>query len=221
MRYVGATSSSFKGQSRASDGSVKQRVFARCSAFVPLIAILVWSALAGPSIATAQLASAREYRIKAEFLYNFAKFIDWPADTFSDPKQPICICVYGRDPFGHALEEALLGKSIGERPVILGHAMQFDDLAGCQIIFVTGSDHVPISDLAGRLRGRAVLLVGETDGFAAAGGAIQFVIEDGRVRIVINPAAADRAGVKIGARLLSVSKIVRDSNRPVAGNAVR
>ena len=187
------------------------RTFARwCSTLVPVIAVLVCSVLADSSIVTGQLASAHEYRIKAEFLYNFAKFVDWPADTFSDPKQPMCICVYGHDPFGHALEDALLGKMIGERPVVLGRATRFDGLSGCQMIFVSASEHASISEPVGRLQGHAILLVGESDGFAASGGAIQFVVEDNRVRFVINPAAADRAGLKLSARLLAVSKIVRD-----------
>jgi hypothetical protein len=218
MNFRPASSHSCSGQLRASDGSVKPRIFARCcSTLGAVIVIFISSVLAHSSIVTAQLASAHEYQIKAEFLYNFAKFVDWPADAFTDPKQPMCICVYGHDPFGHALEDALLGKSIGQRPVILGHGMQLEDLAGCQLIFVSGSEYAPNSDPVGHLRGHAILLVGESEGFAAAGGAIQFVTEDSRVRLVINPAAADRAGLKISARLLAVSKIVRDSGQRVRG----
>jgi len=170
---------------------------------------------------TAQTKSANEYQVKAAFLYNFAKFIDWPPSAFTDAKQPLEICVYGRDPFGTVLEDALLGKTIGERRVGLGRAMQFQDLAGCQIVFVGGSAHESAADLANRLKGRAVLLVGESDGFAASGGTIQFTIEDSRVHFVINPDAADRAGLKISSKLLALAKIVRDSNRSVAGSALK
>src|ERR1700744_2932293 len=82
---------------------------------------------------TAQTKSADEYRVKAAFLYNFVKFIDWPPSAFSDAKQPLEICVYGHDPFGTALEDALLGKAIGDRRVGLGRATQFQDLAGCHV----------------------------------------------------------------------------------------
>jgi hypothetical protein len=169
----------------------------------------------------AQMKSATEYQVKAAFLYNFAKFIDWPSSAFTDPKQPLDICVYGRDPFGTALEDALLGKTIGERRVSLGRAMQFQDLVGCQVVFVSNSAHESAADLANRLKGRAVLLVGESDGFAASGGTIQFTIEDNRVHFVINPDAADRAGLKISSKLLALAKIVRDPNRSVAGSALK
>jgi hypothetical protein len=170
---------------------------------------------------TAQTKSANEYQVKAAFLYNFAKFVEWPPSAFGDPKQPLDICVYGHDPFGTALEDALLGKAIGDRRVGLGRAMQFRDLAGCHVVFVSASAHESAADLANRLKGRAVLLVGESEGFAASGGAIQFTIEDNRVHFVINPDAADRAGLKISSKLLALAKIVHDPSRSVAGSALR
>ena len=170
---------------------------------------------------TAQTKSANEYQVKAAFLYNFAKFIDWPPSAFNDAKQPLEICVYGHDPFGAALEEALLGKAIGDRRVGLGRAMLFQDLAGCHVVFVSSSAHESAADLANRLKGRSVLLVGESEGFAASGGTIQFTIEDNRVHFVINPDAADRAGLKISSKLLALAKIVRDPNRSIAGSALK
>jgi hypothetical protein len=170
---------------------------------------------------TAQTKAASEYQVKAAFLYNFAKFVDWPPSAFADAKQPLDICVYGHDPFGTALEDALLGKRIGERRISLGRAVQFQDLAGCHVVFVDASARESAADLVNRLKGRAVLLVGETDGFAASGGTIQFTIEDNRVHFVINPDAADRAGLKISSKLLALAKIVRDRNPSVAGSALR
>jgi hypothetical protein len=165
---------------------------------------------------TAQMKSATEYQVKAAFLYNFAKFVDWPPAAFNDSKQSLGICVYGPDPFGQALDDALLGKSIGDRRVTVARATQFQDLAKCHVVFVGASER-EAADLANRLKGRAVLLVGESDGFAVSGGIIQFTIEDNRVHFVINPDAADRAGLKISSKLLALAKIARDPNRSVAG----
>ena len=195
------------------------RLAARCLKFVPVLVIFFSCSPSTSSVLFAQMMSVREYEIKAGYLYNFAKFVDWPANAFSDPKQPVCVCIYGRDPFGQSLEGALLGKSIGGRPLMLGHALQFGDLAGCQIVFVGGSERAPAADLAGRLRGRAVLLVGESEGFAASGGAIQFTTEDSRVRFIINPDAADRAGLKISSKLLALARIVHDSDQSLARSA--
>lgn len=194
---------------------------ARLADLVLMCAIFISCVISDPSFLSAQMKAATEYQVKAAFLYNFAKFVDWPPSAFSDAKQPLDICVYGHDPFGTVLEDALLGKTIGERRVDLGRAMQFQDLAGCHVVFVSASAHESAADLANRLRGRAVLLVGESDGFAASGGTIQFSIEDNRVHFVINPDAADRAGLKISSKLLALAKIVREPNRSVAGSALK
>lgn len=187
-----------------------------------LMCTILFLCLISNSIAlTAQTKSANEYQVKAAFLYNFAKFVDWPPSAFSDAKQPLDVCVYGRDPFGNALEDALLGKAIGERRIGLGRAMQFQDLAGCHVVFVSSPARESTMDLANRLKGRPVLLVGESEGFAASGGAIQFTIEDNRVHFIINPDAADRAGLKISSKLLALAKIVHDPTRSVAGSTLK
>ena len=96
------------------------RVPAMCMRLVLAFIILISHSIADSSALIAQTKTATEYQVKAAFLYNFAKFVEWPPSAFSDAKQPLDICVYGRDPFGSALEDALLGKTIGERRVGLG-----------------------------------------------------------------------------------------------------
>lgn len=161
----------------------------------------------------AQSKGPTEYEIKAAFLFNFAKFVEWPPSAFTDPKQPMGICVFGHDPFGHALEDTLSGKSIGNHPVTLGHARQLADLAGCHVVFVSSEDSPRLVGIANSLQGHNVLLVGETEGFASAGGAIQFVLDQNRVRFAINPDAASRAGLKISSKLLALATIVHDGAR--------
>ena len=209
------------GPSCKQAGAAVPHVLAKRSVLAFAFVTVISHAIVDSPALTAQTKAATEYQVKAAFLYNFAKFVEWPPSTFSDVKQPLDICVYGHDPFGTALDDALLGKTIGERRVGLGRATQFQDLASCQVVFVSASAREPAADLANRFKGRAVLLVGETDGFAASGGTIQFTIEDNRVRFVINPDAADRAGLKISSKLLALAKIVHDPNRPVAGSALK
>ena len=196
-------------------------VLAMRSWFALAFILLISHATVGSPAPVAQTKAPTEYQVKAAFLYNFAKFVDWPPSAFSDVKQPLDICVYGRDPFGSALEDALLGKMVGERRVGLARAMQLQDLASCHVIFVSASVRESTADLANRLKGRAVLLVGESEGFAASGGTIQFTIEGNRVHFIINPDAAERAGLKISSKLLALAKIVRDPNRSVAGSALK
>jgi len=185
--------------------------------FALVFTIVISHSIVDSAALIAQAKTANEYQVKAEFLYNFVKFVDWPPSAFTGPNQRLAICVYGRDPFGTALEDALLGKTIGDRQVSLVRATQFQDLVGCHVVFVSASEREPTADLAGRLKGRPVLLVGESDGFAASGGTIQFTIEDNRVHFVINPDAADRAGLKISSKLLALAKIVRVPSRSPAG----
>jgi YfiR/HmsC-like len=185
-----------------------------------MLALLAFSSALAPSASLhAQSKATSEYEIKAAYLYNFAKFVEWSPSGFSDPKQPLSICVFGRDPFGHALEDALLGKTIGDHPVAIGRAKQLADLTGCKIVFVSAAESPRISEILARFRSNGALLVGESEGFAAAGGAIQFVLDQNRVRFAINPDAADRAGLKISSKLLALASIVHDADRvPAARN---
>lgn len=189
----------------------RKRLKSRSPHFV--LALLLSAVLTGATALLAQSKVATEYEIKAAFLYNFAKFVEWPPGAFSDPRQPLEICVFGQDPFGHALGDVLFGKTIGEHPVSLGYAKQAPDLAGCQIIFLTTTETSRLPEVLGSPHIRNVLIVGESEGFAAAGGTIQFVLDQNRVRFVINPDAADRAGLKISSKLLALAIIVHDAKR--------
>lgn len=196
---------------------------ARRAEYIFLFAIVFACAVAvaDSGVLSAQTKCSGEYQVKAEYLYNFAKFTVWPANTFVDLRQPIGVCILGRDPFGHHLEAALLGKLIGERPLMLGRAAQIQDLSGCQIVFIAGSENWRLPNLVNHLQGRPVLLVGETEGFAESGGAIQFTVERAQVHFVINPDAAARSGLKISSKLLALARIVRDPNQSVDGSDLK
>jgi hypothetical protein len=204
-------SKSMPRQRRERPSEKKQRI--RLTPAANWVLLILWFSipLVYAAASFAELNGPSEYQIKAAFLYKFAKFIEWPASTFRDPKQPMGICVFGRDPFGHALEEALWGKSIGSRSVFLGRAQQIPELAGCQVVFVSAEESSRVMEIVRGLRGHSALLVGESEGFASSGGAIQFVLDQNRVRFAINPDAANRAGLKISSKLLALATIVRDA----------
>ena len=171
--------------------------------------ILFSSAFNFPRVLPAQLRPSSEYELKAAFLFNFAKFVDWPPNTFAGPDAPFLVCVLGTDPFGGTLDNALRGKVIAEHPV--------SDISGCQILFVAASESHLLPEVLAKIRGQYVLVIGESDDFASSGGAIQFTLEENRVRFFINPDAADRAGLKISSKLLALAKIVRDA--PATGKS--
>ena len=175
------------------------------------ISILFFFAAASQPVG-AQSQSAGEYEVKAAFLYNFAKFIDWPNGSFADPSAPFAICVLGLDPFGHTLDDALQGKMIGSHPVTLARLQDATEAKRCQMVFVSSSERRRLPEIEDELRGSNVLLVGEFPGFAGAGGALQFIIEENRVRFLINTDAAQRAGLRLSSKLLSVARVVHDSS---------
>jgi hypothetical protein len=169
-----------------------------------------------PGVAEAQSKAASEYEVKAAFLYNFAKFVEWPESSFADAQSPLTICILGTDPFGHTLDDALEGKMIGNRRVKLERLKDPALVRQCHIAFVGSAEARHLPEIESRLRGANVLLVGESDGFAEGGGVLQFIIEDSHLRFVINANAAQRADLKLSAKLLALAKIVHDP--PGGGN---
>lgn len=154
---------------------------------------------------------AGEYQVKAAFLFNFAKFVNWPAATFESSRSPISICVVGPDPFDGALEQTIGERTVRGRPVVVRSADGPESAAACQIVFFAESERA--LSLARRLARAPVLTVGETDGFAEDGGIVNFKIEENRVRFEINPDAASRAGLRLSSQLLNLATVVREDER--------
>jgi hypothetical protein len=158
-----------------------------------------------------QGSSPGEYQLKAAFLFNFAKFVEWPQSSFANPRSPFEICILGNDPFGPAIDDVLRGKAIGEHPVVVARPKEVADARHCQILFVSSSEQKRLPAILAALKGTNALVVGETDGFAVSGGIIQFTLEEERVRFMINTDAAERAGLQISSKLLALARIVRDA----------
>src|SRR5262245_48029693 len=116
-----------------------------------------------------------EYQVKAAFLLNFARFIDWPAAP-ATPSAPFVIGVFGADPFGQALDQIVIGKTIGKRPLQLLRTSDPAGLRSCNIVFVGSSEARHIAEIAKNLGDSSVLLVGESEGFVTRGGIINFVL---------------------------------------------
>jgi hypothetical protein len=144
--------------------------------------------------------------VKGAFLLNFTKFVDWPPEVFKGPADPIAICVLGRNPFGPGLERAARGTVIGDRTVSVLQISDGQQASQCQILFVSVSERKRWRALLEALRGRRVLTVGEWEGFLSSGGVIDFKLEGDKVRMEISTEAADRAGLHISAKLLSLAQ---------------
>jgi len=175
-----------------------------------LIAVLAGCLMvAGWGNSSAFAQPTNEYQVKAAFLYNFAKFVDWPAQSFKGPDDPIAICVLGQNPFGSVLEDTVNGKTLEGRAFVVRNIFDVQQAGGCHILFVSTSERKHLPSILAAIRTPGVLTVGESDGFAAEGGVINFKLEDGRVRFEINLDAAAKKGLQIRSNLLSLAQIVK------------
>jgi hypothetical protein len=150
-----------------------------------------------------------EYRVKAAFLFNFAKFVEWPPRAFKTSTDPITICVMGQNPFGNALTDAVRGKTVDGRTFLVRQVPPEQPAAGCQILFVGSSERKGLHAILGDIRTGGVLTVGEADTFSSEGGIINFKIESGRVCLQVNVDAAEQANLHISSKLLSLAQIVK------------
>jgi hypothetical protein len=156
----------------------------------------------------AQSPTAGEYQVKAAFLYNFAKFVEWPPSSFSNASAPLQICIFGRDPFGDGLRALTADKTVNGRRFEIDTVVDLQHARTCHILFIASSVPIPVKQIVEALGGANVLTVGDTKGFAEQGGMISFVLENDRVQFEVNRKTAEQAGLKISSKLLSVAKLV-------------
>ena len=156
----------------------------------------------------AQAQSATEYQVKAAFLFNFAKFVEWPAEAFPGPDAPLQICVWGTDPFGRDFEQLVADKAVNGHRIEVVHPEGIPQARACHILFATSPQKQHVQQILQGLKGASVLTVGDTEGFAQMGGMIGFILDNNRVRFEINQKAAEQARLKLSARLLTVAKTV-------------
>lgn len=169
-------------------------------------AVVILSLAAGSAGADGPLAT--EYAVKAAFLYNFAKFVEWPADAFRGPRDPMTLCVLGENPLAGEIEQTVGGKTAMGRQIVVRRFTKLAGLDECRILFVSSSEETRFAQVLAAVGGRAVLTVGEEEGFARAGGIITFVVRQNRVRFQIDRGAAARAGLNISSRLLELAEAV-------------
>lgn len=151
---------------------------------------------------------ANEYEVKAAFLYNFAKFTEWPSEVFSDPNSPIVIGMIGESPLGASLDQ-IRGKIANGRQVSIKRFGAGQEFRGCHILFIGASEKKRIRQIIASLDGASILTVSEMEGFTDSGGVINLIMESGKVCFEINAGAANRAKLKVSSKLLNLAKRVK------------
>jgi hypothetical protein len=178
--------------------------------------VAVWLCVAVFSRAAAadsEDALVSETQIKAAFIYNFTKFIEWPEESFPGKGKPIVIGILGETPLTAELGVIVTDRKVNGRPIVVKSVRTAEDLAPLQVLFVSAADDAAFGELAPAIAGNALLTVGESPGFAAANGAIVFVRLDGKLRFEINLPAAEQAGLKISGELQKLAATVKRAPR--------
>jgi hypothetical protein len=169
-----------------------------------LIVSLVIVLVGGAVRVTAQ--DVTEVRLKGAFIFNFARFTDWPADALSTAI--VSACVVGDRGISDALVRAVSGQKLMGRSVIVSFIEPNGPMPTCHFLYVSGVDRTRMNEIVMRLRDTPVLTVSDDDGFLRAGGVIQIFIESGKMRFRINPRSAKRARLQLSSRLLALADLV-------------
>jgi hypothetical protein len=162
----------------------------------------------GRVVAGADSPVSKEYQLKAAFLYNFTKFVEWPSHRFAQTNSPIIIGVLGRNPFGGELEKIVKDRKVNGRDILVTNITDSAGVKAVHMVFISAGEEERWNEALTTLRGTAVLTVGESGSFARTGGMINFTLQADKVRFEINQDPAEAAGLKFSAQLLKLATAV-------------
>ena len=174
--------------------------------------VIAWAFFAATGL-PAQQPKPNEYQVKAAYLYNFGRFVKWPAGIAAGKGDSFAVCVLGQDPFGSTLDSTLAGEALDGKPVVIRRIARPQDAADCRILFVSSAEEHHLKEILAAIDQAGVLTVSDIRGFSLRGGIIQFVAEGDRVRFEINLASAESARLVLSSELLKVAAAVRRSSR--------
>ena len=172
------------------------------------LAAVIVGLLAAGAWLRAEVPAATEYQVKAAFLYNFARYVEWPAEAFPPTGQPFVVTVLGEDPFGPALDSVLKGRTIRDRSLSVRRAARLEDVEKSHILFIAGSEGEALARILRRLDAAPTLTIGESPHFAERGGMVRFRKDRDRVGFEINLTSTEKARLRVSSQLLKLARIV-------------
>lgn len=171
-----------------------------------LLAVILWH---GQPATAAEPWVTKEYQVKAAFLYNFTKFVEWPEEKFAATNSPLVIGVLGKNPFGTALAETVRDRKVNGHGIEVRQIDTVAEIKGLHVLFVSAGETQRFEGLAAALKEGSVLGVGESEAFLKECGALRFALEDDKVRFDIDMNCAERAKLKISAQLQKLARTVK------------
>jgi hypothetical protein len=181
------------------------------------VVVLAWALPVVGSL-QAQKASPSEYEVKAAYLYNFGRFVEWPNNggpnaATAPSGRPFTFCVLGQDPFGRALDAILVGETINGADAAAVRISKPREAVNCRILFISSSENSQLKAILGALEGTSVLTVSDLPQFSQRGGMVQFVLDGKRVRFEVDLTSVERAHLAMSSQLLKVAVNLRRSGR--------
>jgi hypothetical protein len=173
---------------------------------------IAWLLIGLPSM-QGQRAKPTEYEVKATYLYNFSRFVEWPAKVTQAQSASFVICVLGKDPFGPVLNAILADEATAGKSVVAQRIPTLRDAVNCRVLFISSSESTRLKQILTTLGDASVLTVSELPEFTQRGGMVQFVSDGSRVRFEVNLASAEHAGLTLSSELLKVAVNVRRTAR--------
>lgn len=157
-------------------------------------------------------ADSDEYRVKLAFIFNYARFTEWPPETFPNATSSLVLCVLGNDPFKSKLD-TVQDKMIGERSFIVKEIRRAEDARGCHMLFISGSEKDRVDPILRTVKGLSILTVSDIPNFTKLGGMIGFTFSDDKIRFEINLAVARSSNLEISSKLLKLAESVREDHQ--------
>jgi len=174
----------------------------RLTATALATAVALWTPIA-PSQAAAS-ADALEYAVKANYLYKFAPFVEWPSGAFVSATSPFSVCLLGADPFGHTLDEVVRGQRVDGRPVVVRRVRVAGAAGDCHVLYLGRQRPQSADESLKAVRGAPVLTVTD-DGQGVHGGIVHFVLVNGRVRFNLDAEHAQASGLVLSSKLRALA----------------
>jgi hypothetical protein len=169
--------------------------------------------IAGTSVSIAEEPLPSEYQVKAAFLINFPKYVDWPAEAFAATNSPIVIVVLGETKVTEEIQKVIAGRTVNGREIVLKRLASGEESGVCHILFISAAEQRQSPNLLARLKDTSILTVGESDAFLESGGIINLARRDRKIALEVNLTAAGNARIEISSKLLSVANVVKGKSK--------
>ena len=169
--------------------------------------------IAGTSVSIAADPPASEYQVKAAFLINFPKYVDWPAGVFAGTNSPIVLAVLGETKVAEEVQKVIAGRTVNDREIVLKRLASGEESGVCHILFISAAEQQHTPNLLAKLKDTSILTVGESDDFLDQGGIINMARRNQKIALEVNLTAADKARIKISSKLLSLASVVKGKSK--------